>query len=77
MAFSYETCTVITDSYVQPTSTLFTEQARPKIQPSCETPEDCFSLFFDDNLIQYIVDQTNTYARKKIAGMQVDILFHT
>ena len=54
----------------------FTEQARPKVPP-CETLEDCFSLFFDDNLILYIVNQTNTYGQKKIAGMQVDILFHT
>ena len=56
----------------QPTSVPFTEQAGPKVPPSCETPEDCFSLFFDDNLLQYIVDQTNAYAEKKIAGMQVE-----
>ena len=32
-----------------------------------------FSLFFDDNLLQYIVDQTNAYAQKKLAAMQVKI----
>ena len=44
----------------------------PKVPPSCESPEDCFSLFFDDNLLQYIVDQMNVYARKKLATMQVE-----
>ena len=59
------------DTDVQPTSAPFTEQPGPKVPPSCETPKDCFSLFFDDNLLQYIVDQTNTYAQKKLAAMQV------
>jgi hypothetical protein len=59
---------------VQPTDAPFTEQPGPKVPPSCETPEDCFSLFFDDNLLQYIVDQTNTYAQKKLAAMQVKII---
>ena len=61
------------DNDVQPTSAPFTEQAGPKVSPTCETPEDCFSLFFDDNLLQYIVDQTNAYAQKKLAAMQVEI----
>ena len=59
------------DTDMQPTSAPFTEQPGPKVPPSCESPEDYFSLFFDDNLLQYIVDQTNAYARKKLAAMQV------
>ena len=31
------------------------------------------SPFFDDHLLQYIVDQTNAYAQKKLAAMQVEI----
>ena len=60
------------DSDEQPTSAPFTAQAGPNVPSSCETPQDCFSLFFDDNLLQYIVQQTNTYAQKKIAAMQVE-----
>ena len=64
------------DNDMQPTSALLTEQPGPKVPPSCEIPEDCFSLF-DDNLLQYIVDQTNAYAQKKLAAMQVEIIHNT
>ena len=63
---------MLIDTDMQPTSAPFTEQPGPKVPPSCETPEDCFYLFFDDNLLQYIVDQTNTYAQKKLAAIQVE-----
>ena len=59
------------DTDVQPP---FTEQPGPKVPPSCETLKDCFSLFFDDNLLQYIVNETNTHAQKKLAAMQVEII---
>ena len=55
---------------MQPTSAT----ARPKVPLLCETPEDCFSLFFDDIVLQYITDHTNTYAQKKLAAMQVEII---
>lgn len=35
-----------------------------------ETPEDFFSLFFDDDLLDYIVDNTNRYAQK-ISSMRL------
>ena len=54
-----------TDTDIQPPPANFTEQAGPKVPFSCETPQDCFSLFFDDNLLQYIADQ---YAQKKVAS---------
>ena len=47
------------------------EQPGPKVPPSCQTPEDCFSLFFDDTLLQYLVDTTNTYVQKKLATMTI------
>ena len=59
---------------MQPISAPFTEKPGPKGPLSCETPEDCSSLFFDDNLLQYIADQTNTYAQKKLAAMQVEMI---
>ena len=31
---------------------------------SCKTPEDCFSLFFDDALYDFLVQRTNEYAQK-------------
>lgn len=44
----------------------------PNVDPtSCTTPEDCFGLFFDDNLLDYLTAQTNLYAQKKISAMQV------
>ena len=52
---------------------LFTEQPGPKVSPSCEAPEDCFTLFFFFHLLQYMVDQTNAYTQKKLAAMQVEI----
>ena len=39
--------------------------------PSCQTPEDCFSLFFGDTMLQYLVDTTNAYADKKLSTMTV------
>ena len=54
-----------------PTAQPFTEQPGPKVPPSCQTPEDCFSLFFDYMLLQYLVDTTNTYAQKKLSTMTI------
>ena len=62
------------DTDVQPTSAPFTEQPGPDV---CESPENCFSLFFNDNLLQHIVNQTNIYAQKKIAAMQVETFQYT
>ena len=39
--------------------------------PSCQSPEECFSLFLSDDVWQFLVDSTNEYARKKINEMQV------
>ena len=52
-----------------PAAQPFTEQPGPKIPPSCETPEDCFSLCLDNTLLQYLVDTTNTNTQKKLATM--------
>ena len=41
------------------------------VPPSVQTPEECFSLFFDDNLWQYLVDKTNEYAAKKLSEMTI------
>ena len=53
-----------------PQATPFTPQPGPNVSPSCESPEDCFALFFDDVLLDYIVDNTNKYVEKKIASMR-------
>ena len=61
-------CVCVCDEYcfplddTAPTADTFTPQAGPKVSPSVKTPEDCFSLFFDDILIDFIVDNTNRYA---------------
>ena len=36
------------------------------VDPSVHSPEECFSLFFSDALWQFLVDNTNKYAAKKI-----------
>ena len=54
-----------------PAAQPYTEQPGPKVPASCQTPEDCFSLFFDDILLQYLVDTTNSYAEKKLATMTI------
>ena len=54
-----------------PTARPFSEQPGPKVPPSCQSPEDCFSLFFDNSLLQYLVDTTNCYAEKKLATMTI------
>ena len=48
----------------------FIEPSGVHIPPSCRTPEDCFSLFFDDQLWQFLVDNTNLYASQKIRSMR-------
>ena len=52
-----------------PTHLPFTEDPGPKVQPSCQTPEDCFSLFFGDDMLRYLVEKTNAYAEKKLSTM--------
>jgi hypothetical protein len=47
-----------------PQATTFTPAPGPNVPPSCNTPEDCFSLFFDDALFNYLVQKTNEYAQK-------------
>lgn len=47
------------------------EQPGPNVPPSCQTPEDCFSLFFDNSLLQHVVEATNRYAEKKLAAMTI------
>ena len=53
-----------------PQGTPFTPQPCPNLSPSCESPGDCFALFFDDALLDYMVNNTNKYAEKKIASMR-------
>ncbi len=52
---------LITDD-TEPAHLPFTETPGPNVPHSCQTPEDCFSLFFDGSLWQFLVDTTNTYA---------------
>ena len=44
----------------------YTEQHGPRVPLSCRTPEQCFAVFFDNSLWQFLVDRTNEYAQKKI-----------
>lgn len=53
-----------------PSVSAFTPQPGPNVPPTCETPEDFFSLFFDDDLLKYIKDNTNEYAEHKISTMR-------
>ena len=52
-----------------PQAANFTPRPGPNVSPSCKSPEDCFALFFDDALLDYIINGTNEYAEKKIASM--------
>ena len=54
-----------------PVARPYTEQRGPHVPPTCRTPEQCFALFFDDSLWQFLVEQTNAYAQRKIASMTV------
>ena len=51
-----------------PTAATFTQQSGPKVSASIKTPEECFSLFFDTALLDFIVDNTNKYAQKRISS---------
>jgi hypothetical protein len=50
----------------------FTKNARPQFHllPDAE-PMDYFSLFFNDELLNIIVVETNRYARDKISELQL------
>ena len=56
---------------VAPTHTIFRETPGSTVDDSCQTPEECFSLFFSDEVWQFLVDNTNEYAANKIGTMQV------
>ena len=53
-----------------PQTAAFTAQPGPKVDTSCKTPEEFFSIFFDDNLLDFIVENTNKYAQK-MSSMQL------
>ena len=53
-----------------PTPAPFTQHPGPTVSSTVQSPEDCFSLFFDDALVDFLVEQTNRYAQK-ISGMQL------
>ena len=38
---------------------------------TCKTPLECFSLFFNDKICQYIADNTNQYATEKGGAVNV------
>ena len=53
---------------IPPTAIPFMEQPGPKISLSADSsPLDFFSLFFNDVIIQMLVDGTNEYASDVIA----------
>ena len=54
-----------------PQTAAFTAQPGPKVDTSCKTPEECFSIFLDDNLLDFIVENTNKYAQIKMSCMQL------
>lgn len=56
-----------------PTHTIFRETPGSNVGGSCQTPEECFSLFFSDDVWQFLVDNTNEYAAHKIGAMQVSM----
>lgn len=55
----------------EPNTIAFHEDPGNHAPTSCTTPEDCFSLFFNSTLWNFLVTQTNKYAEKKISEMQV------
>ena len=63
-------CNVSSDDTAPSTAT-FTPHSGPKVSPSVKTPEECFALFFDDSLLDYILDCTNEHAQKKIAAKEL------
>lgn len=54
-----------------PTAHPFLEQPGPNVLATCQSPENYFSLFFDDTMLQYLVNTTSTYADKKLATITI------
>ena len=54
-----------------PQAATFTPTLSPNVQSSCRTPEQCFSLFFDDALFDYLVCKTKEYAQEKLTSSQL------
>lgn len=42
----------------------------PTVSQTLQSPEECFGLFFDDNLLEYITTQTNRFAEKMLQSRQ-------
>ena len=40
----------------------------PNVPAACVSPFDCFSIFFNDSLWQFLVDSTNEYTKKMTSG---------
>ena len=49
-----------------PTQLPFTQKAGPNISSTCQSQENYFALVFDEQLWQFLVDQTNLYAAQKV-----------
>ena len=49
----------------------FTETPGCTLTGSFQNPMDCFSLFFDDEVWQFLADNTNQYATETLMNRQV------
>ena len=54
-----------------PAHSPFTERPGYQLDEPCDSPEQCFSLFFTSELWDFLVENTNEYALQKLNGRQV------
>ena len=54
-------------------NTLQNETCGSTVDRFCQSPLECFSLFFGDVVFDFLIKNTNKYAMKKISTMKVSI----
>ena len=54
-------------------NTLQDETCVSTVDRSCQSPLECFSLFFSEVVLDFLTKNTNEYAIKKISTMKVSI----
>ena len=67
--YYYMYCIILGD--MPPNHPPFNESGGSNVDASCQTPGECFSVFFSDTIWQFLIDNTNQYAAQKISSMTV------
>ena len=64
------------DNDQPPQASIFNERPGCTVTGAFEDPIECFNLFFADEILEFLVDNTNEYATVKLRNRNVSLVVH-